>query len=253
MAYTVKAVADMANVSVRALHHYDHIGLLKPASVSPAGYRLYTDADLERLQQILFFRELGFPLQEIKAVLDSPGFDRKEALIAHRRILLEKRHRLDLMVASLDRTIDAVEREEPVESQSLFEGFDRATEAQYREEARQRWGSEVVDESYRRVSQYSKEQWDAVQAEYSEIYQVLAGLMDRDPSDPEVQAYVDRHFRAINANFYTCSLQVFRGLGEMYVADGRFTAFYEKIKPGLAQFLSAAMSAYCDKAEASAG
>lgn len=237
-------------VSVRALHHYDHIGLLKPASTSAAGYRLYTDADLERLQQILFFRELGFPLQEIKAILDSPGFDRKEALVAHRRILLERRHRLDMLVASLDRTIDAMESDEPVENTLLFEGFDRATEERYREEARQRWGGEVVDESHGRVSQYSKERWDSIQAEYAAIYQGSAGLMDRDPADPEVQAYVGRHFRAVNEHFYTCSLAVFRGLAGGYVADSRFTAFYEKIRPGLASFLSAAMHVYCDRAEA---
>jgi DNA-binding transcriptional MerR regulator len=248
MAYTVKAVADLAGVSVRTLHHYDAIGLLRPASVSPAGYRLYTDADLERLQQILFFRELGFGLQEIKAIMESPGFDRKEALATHRRLLVEQQKRLARLISAIDRTIDAIERGVPVSKDDLFAGFDETQLQQYREEALARWGK-TAEESFKRTSTYSTEDWAAIQAESDAINRGLVSLMDRDPADPEVQALVDRWFRLINDRFYTCSLEIFRGLGDGYVNDSRFTAFYDKYKPGLAAFLRAAMHVYCDQRE----
>jgi DNA-binding transcriptional MerR regulator len=247
MVYTVKAVADLAKLTVRALHHYDHIGLLRPSGVSPAGYRLYGEADLERLQQILFFRELGFCLEDIKAILDSPGFDRREALLAHKRLLLEQRGRLDTLILSVDRSIHALERGIPMDQHTMFEGFDDAKLREYQEEARTRWGSEQVDESIRRASRYTKEDWVAIQAETNEINQTLAARMDGDPADPEVQRQVDRWFHLINDRYYDCSLEVFRGLGDLYVEDSRFTAFYDAVRPGLAQFKRAAMHAYCDR------
>ncbi len=250
MAYTVKAVADVAGVSVRTLHHYDQIGLLKPASVSAAGYRLYVEGDLERLQQIMFFRELGFGLQEIRSILDSPGFNRREALVSHRRLLEEKCRRLERLIRSVDETIEAMGRREPMDEEAMFEGFDESKMEEYREEARRRWGSENVDESYRRVSKYSKEDWAAIQAESREINEGLAARIDRDPLDPEVQALVERWHKLINDRYYACAVEVFRGLGDLYVDDSRFTAFYDRIKPGLARFMRAAMHAYCDRLEA---
>jgi len=141
MAYTVKAVADLAGVSVRTLHHYDQIGLLRPAAVSVSGYRLYTDAELERLQQLLFFRELGFSFQDIKAIIDSPSYYRREALITHRRILLEKQNRLARLIQSVDRTINAMERGVQMDKNAMFEGFDESKIEEYRKEAQARWGS----------------------------------------------------------------------------------------------------------------
>src|SRR5688572_26308475 len=136
MAYTVKAVADIAGVSVRTLHHYDEIGLLKPAAHSAAGYRLYAERDLERLQQILFFKELGFDLREIKRVLSDPTFDRRRALTEHRALLLERQERLRRLIASVDRTLKAIKKGGDMNAQ-MFDGFDAA---QYEDEARQRWG-----------------------------------------------------------------------------------------------------------------
>lgn len=247
MAYTVKAVADISGVTVRTLHHYDRIGLLRPASISPSGYRLYSEADLERLQQILFFRELGFGLGEIKTILDSPGFDRREALVAQKRLLIEKQRRIERLIASIDTSIDAMERGTELEKDKMFEGFDESKIKEYTEEARARWGNEKVDESIRRTSKYTKEDWTEIQAEQQSITQGLAALMDRDPGDPEVQEVVGRHFRLINERFYTVTPEVYRGLGELYVNDPRFTANYDKVKPGLAQFMRAAMHAYCDR------
>jgi DNA-binding transcriptional MerR regulator len=136
MSYTVKAVAAMAGVSVRTLHHYDHIGLLKPAATSAVGYRLYQERDLERLQQVLFFRELGFSLQQIKSIVGSPSFDRKEALRAHRHLLVEQQTRLGQLVDLVDRTIDALERAVSKEEYRSINERSRAFRGLRRVEAR---------------------------------------------------------------------------------------------------------------------
>jgi hypothetical protein len=132
----------------------------------------------------------------------------------------------------------------------MFGAFDKKQMEEYREEARQRWGSEKVDESYRRTSKYTKEDWAAIQAETKEIEQGLAGLMDQDPADPEVQKLIDRHYRQINERYYACPLEMYRGLGDLYVGDPRFTAHYDETRPGLAAFMRKAMHVYCEKQEA---
>lgn len=247
MAHTVKAVADLAGISIRTLHHYDEIGLLKPAQLTAAGYRLYTDKDLEQLQQVLFFRELGLSLQEIKGILNRPDFDRRQALQDHRRLLKSRQERLSSLIQLVDRTLDAMERGIQMSDKDLFAGFDQA---KYEEEARQRWGhTKEYEESARRTKQYSPADWAAIQQEGGEIYQTLATLIDSAPTDPQVQEWIQKHHRHINDRFYTCSLEVYRGLGDGYVADPRFAAFFDKIRPGLAQFMQAAMTAYCDRLE----
>lgn len=234
MALTVKAVAELAGVSVRTLHHYDEIGLLKPAGQSAAGYRLYSQEDLERLQQILFFRELGFSLKEIRAILDSPGFDRRQALLADREALLQRKARIERLIATIDRTLAAMEKEDDRmltrdEMKELFDGFDPA---EYEEEVRRHWGgSREFEESIKRTRKYTKADWQKLSADSGEIYGNLARLMDRDPGDEEVQKWVGRWHQHINQWFYPCSLEVFRGLGEMYVEDERFTRNIDKWKP----------------------
>jgi phosphoribosylaminoimidazole-succinocarboxamide synthase len=143
--YTVKVVAEMAGVSVRTLHHYDRIGLLRPAATSAAGYRLYSDADLERLQQVMFFRELGFSLHDVKAIVDSPTFDRAKALRAHRRILVEQQGRLGRLVELVDQTIASIERGEPMDNRERFGAFDDARLNEYREEMRRGKVRDVYD------------------------------------------------------------------------------------------------------------
>jgi DNA-binding transcriptional MerR regulator len=246
MAYTVKAVSKIAGVSVRTLHHYDEIGLFKPASLSGAGYRLYREGDLERLQQVLFFKELGFGLKEITRILSDPGFDRVRALTEHRKLLLERQGRLRRLIRSVDRTLKAIQRGKQMD-ETMFDGFDAA---KYEEEARQRWGdSPAFEESIQRTKRYTKRDWDEIKKEGGEIVQQLAGLMGRPPADPEVQDWIGRHHRQINDRFYTCSAQVYRGLADAYVEDARFAAFYDKVKPGLARFMREAMHAYCDALE----
>lgn len=250
MAYTVKAVADIAGISVRTLHHYDEIGLLKPAKVNASGYRLYTEGDLERLQQVLFFKELGFGLTDIKEIIDSPGFNRREALRQHRQLLLERQERITKLIQSVDRTLDAIERGIHMDKKDMFGGFDHS---KYEEEARQRWGhSQEFQESVRRTKKYTKEDWAQIQKEGGEVYQGLVSVMDRDPADPEVQEWVRRHHEQINKWFYQCSLEIYRNLGIMYVADQRFTDNIDKYATGLSVFLRDAMAAYCDRLEGKA-
>jgi DNA-binding transcriptional MerR regulator len=254
MPYTVKSVAKLAGVSVRTLHHYDAIGLLRPAALSEAGYRHYSEADLERLQQILFFRELEFSLQEIKQILERPDFDRREALLTHRKLLMEKQNRLQAILQSVDQTLDAMERGEEMEKEAMFEVFNDPKLKEYQEEARQRWGgSDAYAESERRTRGYSKQDWMAIKEEMGAVTTGIASVMGQDPGSPEVQEKVGAWFDLINQRFYTCTPEIFRGLGEMYVADPRFTATYENVKPGLAEFLRDAMGIYADRLEAEAG
>src|SRR5699024_6331089 len=137
-------VADLAGISVRTLHHYDEIGLLTPDEVTESGYRLYSDDNLETLQQILFFKELDFPLQKIKEIINSPSFDRERALRLHRTMLLEKRERIDNMMAAIDRTIQHTKGEIHMSNKEKFAGFDFSHNP-YEQEARKRWGDEAVN------------------------------------------------------------------------------------------------------------
>jgi DNA-binding transcriptional MerR regulator len=246
MAYTVKAVADIAGVSVRTLHHYDEIGLLKPAATSGAGYRLYGDKDLQKLQQVLFFKELGFDLKEIKRILSDPHFDRAGALKEHRKLLLERQERIRRLILSVDRTLKAIKRGKQMDAK-MFDGFDAA---KYEEEARQRWGNASEwEESQKRWKKYTDKDWAEIKKEGGEIMQRLAALTDRDAADPEVQKWIAKHHGQINDRFYACSPEIYRQLGDAYVEDERFNAFYEKIKPGLAHFMRRAMHVYCDTLE----
>lgn len=249
--FTVKRVAEMAGVSVRTLHHYDEIGLLCPPAVSEAGYRLYGAPDLERLQQILFYKEMGLTLDAIKAILDDPGFDRREALLQHRTALLERRAQMDHLLVTLERTLTEMERGRTMaemsdkELKELFDGFDQK---QYEEEVQQRWGqSEAYKESARRTAKYTKADWAEIKAEMESIGGDLGALVGRDPGEAEVQAVIERHFQQINRRFYTMDATFYRNLGEMYVADHRFTENIDKVKPGLAAFWRDAIAVYCDR------
>lgn len=251
MSYKVKEVRDMVGVSVRTLHYYDQIGLLKPASVSSAGYRLYTDDDLERLQQILFFKELDFNLQEIKDILDSPDFDRGYALRTHKEMLIKKKKRLEKIIQSVEKTIDSIEGGMEMNKKEMFDGFSMEEiekhKAKYAEETKQKYGnSKAYKESQKRTSKYTKDDWASITEERNEIYKRLGDLMDKEPSDLEVQKAVGEWKQHITDYFYTCTPEIFRGLGEMYVNDEGFTANIDKIKPGLAKFLSEGIKIYCD-------
>jgi DNA-binding transcriptional MerR regulator len=246
-AYTVSQLARMAGVSVRTLHHYDQIGLLKPSARTRAGYRLYGESELLRLQQILFFKELDMPLGEVRRILDDPGFNQVAALEHHRHSLQQRMERLTCLLKTIDRTIDRLTEDDmTLTDQELYEGFTTEQIERYKREAREMYDPALVEESERRVKNMSHAEWKAVGAEGEAVTTGLAALADREPGDPEVQKLIARHHAWIES-FYSCSAQMYRGLGQGYVEHPEFRAFYEKYRPGLADFMSAAMNHYADQ------
>jgi DNA-binding transcriptional MerR regulator len=251
MALTVGETAKLARVSVRTLHHYDAVGLLTPSRRTDAGYRLYGDTDLERLQQIMLFRELGFALPDIRRIMTDPGFDRRTALVAQRKLLAEKATRTEAMLDAIDTAIGAMEEGTEMDKEQMFEVFGDFDPAGYEQEVRERWGETgAYRESARRTAGYTKADWLRVKAEQEAITAGMAERMDAGdaPDSPEVQALVERHRLSIDRSFYPCSLGMHAGLGEMYVADPRFAAVYERIRPGMAVFMRDAMRIHAEGA-----
>lgn len=242
----VKEVADLVGISVRTLHHYDEIGLLKPDKMTESGYRIYSDENLETLQQILFFKELGFPLKKIKEIIHSPSFDRMEALEMHRKMLLEKRKRLDQMINTVEKTIKHMKGEIHMTNKEKFAGFDFRHNP-YEEEARKRWGDEVVDSANARLNRMSKEEQKEMVQTMNSIYQKLADLRHGSPESEEAQAAIKEWYDFLNNNFASYTLDAFKGLGQMYVDDERFMKNIDKFGEGLAKFMRDAMAVFAEK------
>jgi DNA-binding transcriptional MerR regulator len=243
--YRVADVARLSGVSIRALHHYDAIGLLIPTGRTEANYRLYTDADLLRLQQILIGRELGFPLEEIKRSLDDPHFDQRAALVEQRRRLEEKAHALGDMIRAVVAALAVVGSDpqgDAMEMKELFGGFDPS---KYEAEVEERWGGPALDESKRRVKGYTPDDWKRQQAEQGAIYAEAAAAMRAcvAPASPAAMNIAERHRLSIDKWFYPCSRAMHAGLADMYEADERFRASIDKAGEGLTTFLAAAMRA----------
>ncbi|MCY7961887.1 MerR family transcriptional regulator [Bacillus inaquosorum] len=253
MKYQVKQVADIAGVSIRTLHHYDHIQLLNPSALTDAGYRLYSDADLERLQQILFFKEIGFRLEDIKEMLDHPNFDRKAALQSQKDILMKKKQRMEDMIQTIDRTLQSIEGGEHMNKRDLFAGFSMKDieehQQTYADEVRRLYGRKIAEETETRTSTYTQDDWRVIMAEFDSIYRRIAARMEHGPDDAEVQAAVGAFRDHICQYHYDCTLDIFRGLAEVYITDERFTHSINQYGEGLAAFLREAMIIYCDHQE----
>ncbi|MEZ4087603.1 MAG: MerR family transcriptional regulator [Candidatus Gracilibacteria bacterium] len=247
MAYTVHQLAKMAHVSVRTLHHYDDIGLLKPAYVGENGYRYYEQKELLRLQQILFFRELEFSLEEIAGIVDAPDFDVVEALKQQKKMLRLKKERLDQILTTLSHTLTSMKKKKNMEDQDLYDGLSKEQIHAYQAEAKQRWGhTDAWKQSQERMKQWSKQDMQKIQQEGKEILLRIVEVMADGPASDAVQALIAEYHKHMN-RFYDCSKQMFRGLGTMYSEDERFADFYEKIAPGLAVFMTKAIHEYCDR------
>ena len=237
--FSVKQLAKLAGVSVRTLHHYDEIGLLKPAIRTEAKYRYYTKEDLVRLQQIMFYKELDIPLAQIGEILDAENFNIHEALVKHKKELQKRKKHMSELITTIDNTIKQLKNTK-MNYNEIYKGFTPEQAEAYEKEARERWGSDKVEESKQRVMKMSKSEWEAVQKESIDINEGLAKLMHLSPQDEKVQALIQRHFNWIG-NFYTVTPEIYRGLANMYIADERFKANYDKHADGLAEFLSAGM------------
>jgi DNA-binding transcriptional MerR regulator len=241
----VKEVADLVGISVRTLHHYDEIGLLKPGNITEAGYRLYSGQELEQLQQILFFRELGFPLKKIKEILDSPSFNREEALHLQRKMLLDKQRQVERMIKTIDRTIQDARGEIKMTNEQKFEGFNFDSNP-YEQEARERWGEERVDQANAKVRKMSKQEQENWANGMNAIYERLAALRGESPESEPSQAAIHEWFVYLN-RMGTYSLEAFQGLGQIYVDDERFTKNIDQFGEGLAKFMRDAMAVYAVK------
>jgi DNA-binding transcriptional MerR regulator len=244
--YQVKDVAHLAGVSVRALHHYDSIGLLVPQARTAAGYRLYTDTDLFRLQQILIGRELGLSLEEIRRGLDDPRFDRKTALLDQRARLIARLRQSEAMIRAIDAalaSLDGDQKDAEMKMEDLFEGFDPS---RYEDEVRHRWGtSEAFLESERRTRRYTPDDWKALKAEQAAVYDDAHSALQagQRPSDEAVMEIAERHRLSIDRWFYPCSYSMHCGLASMYESDDRFRQAIDRHGQGLTSFLAEAIRA----------
>jgi len=248
--YTVKQAAKLSGVSVRTLHHYDEIGLLKPAHLGENRYRYYGREELLRLQQILFHRELGMSLEQVRALLDDPGFDRIAALRAHRGKLESEAERFRHLIRTIDRTIADLKGEKQVSDKQLYEGFSPEKQAQWEQQIVERFGEagrEKIAESKRNFARMSKEDMAASKAEMEAIHLALSAAMasGAKPADARVQALVARHYAWV-CLAWKPNRAAYIGLGQMYVGDPDFRATYEAVRPGLAEFLAQAMKAYAE-------
>jgi MerR family transcriptional regulator, thiopeptide resistance regulator len=246
MVYTIKKLADLAGVSVRTLHYYDEVGLLKPQSRSESGYRYYGEEATVRLQQIMFFRELGFGLDEIGKMISSPDFDVLEALQSHRSLLTKRAERINELLTTVDKTIQKLKGELKMNIKEYYQGFSDEKIEKYRNEVRQRWGEKALQESEEKVGKMGKEKFAAVQTEGGKIFQSISDNMSRGYDSNFVQTQVAR-WRQWLENFYHYSDEAVLGLGRVYSQDPEFAEFFRKIHKDLPEFLTKAIEYYCSQ------
>ena len=221
--------------------------MLIPEKTTDSGYRLYSDKDLETLQQILFFKELGFPLKTIKEIVNSPTFDLQEALFLQREMLIKKRKRIDKMIVTIDKTIRYVKGEIYMSNEEKFEGFDFSKNP-YEQEARERWGDEAVNRSKEKLNQMSKVEQKQMGEQMNAIFHKLAALKDISPASDEAQVGIKEWYDFLNENTgHHYTLEAFKNLGQMYINDERFMKNIDKFGNGLAKFMCNAMKIYAEK------
>ncbi|MFI1711039.1 MerR family transcriptional regulator [Streptomyces griseoruber] len=250
MSYSVGQVAGFAGITVRTLHHYDEIGLLVPGDRSHAGHRRYDDTDLDRLQQILFYRELGFPLEEVAALLDDPAADPRAHLRRQHELLTARIEKLRKMAAAVEHAMEARTMGINLTPEEKFEVFGDKDPEQYAEEAEARWGGTgTYAESQRRAARYTKDDWKRIQAEVDAWNERYAALMaaGEPPTGETAMDLAEEHRRHIGTWYFDCPYAMHCCLGEMYVSDERFRAFYDSVRPGLAAHLEEAIRANADR------
>ncbi len=245
--YSVKQLSSLAGVTTRTLHYYDEIGLLKPSSYEENGYRRYGEQAVYQLQQILFFKELGFSLEKIKEIVDRPDFDLLRALEQHKKALRARQERLENLVQTVDRTISQLKGHTIMNEKKMFEPFSEEQQKEYEQEAAQRW-PDAYQESARRWKSYTDADKARIGEEGEAVYRDLVAALDQDPGSEVVQKIVARWHKHLRY-FYEPTVEVLRGLGHMYLDDPRFAATFARIHPDLAQFHQKAINIYCDRLE----
>ena len=246
MKLQIKEFAELTGVSVRTLHYYDEIGLLKPCFVDKQnGYRFYDETSLERMQEILFYRELDFPLKSIAEILASPNYDKQKALTEQKRLLTLKKDRLERLIAALEQA------EKGEITMSAFDNSEyEIARQQYEDEAKQRWGgTDAYKESQAKTAGYSKDKWNDVLTGLNGVFAEFAKCRNSGESDDSDTArlLVKKLQDYITANFYHCTNEILAGLGQMYVCDERFKNNIDSHGEGTAEFVAEAIKIYCKK------
>ena len=249
MEYTVQKLSQIAGVSTRTLRYYDEIGILKPARINSSGYRIYGHQEVNKLQQILFFKELGVNLENIKEIITSPNFDSTAALKEHREKLLAKRNQLDMLIANVDRTIAHAEGRIMMIDKEKFEGFKEKlindNEVKYGNEIRKKYGDNTINASNEKFRNMTKEQYDEYEKLDKEVIETLkSAFATKNPASELAQKAADLHRTWLSYSWVSYSKEAHAGLVQMYVADERFTQYYDKYQPGLAAFLRDAVLIY---------
>lgn len=236
----IREFADFTGVSVRTLHYYDEIGLLKPAQVDPfTGYRYYDEQSLLRMQEILFYRELDFSLKSIGDMLSSPDYDRKKALEDQKKLLILKKERLERLILAIDGA---------VKGENVMTAFDNHTFEDYKEEAKQKWGQTAAyKEHAEKTRGYTHQKWSELAEGLDRIMAEFSLCMKRGdtPDSQEARQLVKTLQAHITDNYYTCTEPILLGLGQMYMGDDRFRANIDRHGDGTAQFICDAIQAYC--------
>jgi DNA-binding transcriptional MerR regulator len=249
MEYTVQRLAQLAGISARTLRYYDEIGILKPARINSSGYRIYGQKEVDRLQQILFYRELGMSLDNIKEIVTAPSFDEVEALREHQVKLLAKKEQLEQLISNVEKTIALKEGRMTMSDQEKFAGFKQKliddNEKKYGKEIREKYGDDRVNKSNEKVKNMTQNQYDEVTRLANKVNETLKAAMETgDPAGELAQKAADLHRQWLCFYWDTYSKEAHAGLAQMYVDDPRFTAYYDKEQPGTAQFLRDAILIY---------
>ena len=240
MKMQIKDFAEFAGVSVRTLHYYDEIGLLRPAAVDRAtGYRFYDENSLLRMQEILFYRELDFSLKSIGEILSSPNYDKNKALKEQKQLLILKKERLERLISAIDGA---------VKGENIMKAFDNSEFEKHKAEAKEKWGNtDAYKEHAQRTKNYSNQKWNDLAAGMDNIMAEFALCMRKDetPDSEDVQNLVKMLQSHITENYYLCTNEILAGLGQMYVADERFKNNIDKYAAGTAAFICEAIAAHC--------
>jgi len=250
---TVGQVAEQFDLTVRTLHHYDEIGLLTPSERSLAGYRLYTWDDLTRLQHVVVYRRLGFALEEIALLLDHPE-SVEQHLRRQRAAVMTRLDEMRGLVEAIDRALEREMNDQPATTDDMKELFGEGFE-DAQAEAEQRWGdSDAWKESKRRTKNYTKQDWAEIKAESDAVHEAFTAAIDagEPPTSTVAMDAAELHRRSIHDRFYDCPPPVHRNLGDLYISDPRFTATYDEIRQGMAQYVRDAIHANADRLESPA-
>ncbi len=240
----VKEVADLVGISVRTLHYYDEIGLLEPNQKTESGYRYYSNKDIDTLQQIIFFKSMGMPLEQIKSIIKDSDFNPIEALKMHQKMIAKKRDQLDLMLQTIEHTIHYLKGEKEMSNEAKFKGFD-FTHNPYEDEAVKRWGKEAVDQSKAKLNKLSQYEKENFAKEFDDVYKHLANIRHLDPTSNEAQSGILKWYQLLN-KMGEYSKEVFKALGQMYIDDVRFMKNIDKYGEGLTLFMRDAMVYFAD-------